>query len=433
VSVSVLFAPVCGTGETVELNASTALPPASVQKIVTSIAVLDLLGPDHRFTTSLLADQPPRDGVLDGNLYLRGGGDPFLVSERLWLFALDVGATGLKEVGGALVVDSTPVADLDSLRKAEKTDSPYAAPVATLGVNFNSLTFLVRPGARAGEPAAISMEPFPIPTVTVRGIVRTAPPDSTPGPVQAMGSGEGGDEGETWTFQGAVIAGSPPSRVYRACKNPAMLAAGTFAGFLRERGIQVPKVRAGAIPPGAVVIAEFASPSLGFLVRSMNLWSNNYMADLLLADMAEVPSAAAGAARVGAWLRERVGMGEIPRIVDGCGLSPANRISADQIVHLLLWAHGQEKVFPDLYASFPRPGGEGTLARRFAKGGVPSLRAKTGTLGDYGVSSIAGYVDRPSGERYAFCILQQASRETGLRVADLREREEAWLREFVAP
>jgi D-alanyl-D-alanine carboxypeptidase len=75
----------------------------------------------------------------------------------------------------------------------------------------------------------------------------------------------------------------------------------------------------------------------------------------------------------------------------------------------------------------------GTLERRFRNGPAPALRAKTGTLGDHGVSSIAGYVDGPDDRRYAFCILQQASAASGLRVSDLREREETWLREFVAP
>jgi serine-type D-Ala-D-Ala carboxypeptidase/endopeptidase (penicillin-binding protein 4) len=429
VAVTLLFAPVCGDGARVEVNPDLPLPPASVQKIVTSIAALDLLGPDHRFTTRLLGDRPPRGGRLEGNLYLQGGGDPFLVSERLWLLSREAGSTGLREVTGDLVVDGAPVADLDSLRLAERSDSPYAAPVSILGVNFNSLAFLVRPGDAAGAPAFAESTPFSIPGLAVRNLVRTVSADSTPGAVEANRSFDGATE--VWTLKGSVPAGSPPVTVYRACRRPDLLAGGILTGFLREAGISVSGVRAGHAPEGAPVIVEFASPSVGLLVRSMNVWSNNFMADLLLVDLGTDGSAASGAARLRSWLRERVGMDAMPIVVDGCGLSPSDRISAGQIVRLLSWAHGQEKVFPDLYASFPRPGGEGTLERRFKKGSVPSIRAKTGTLGDVGVSSIAGYVDRGDGTRYAFCIIQQARAGSGLRVADLREREERWIREFV--
>ncbi len=148
--VSVAFVPLCGGEGRVEFHPDLSLPPASVQKIVTSAAALDLLGPDHQFETRVLAGAPLRDGVLDGDLYVQGGGDPFLVSERLWLLAQEVAATGLRAVTGALVVDSRPVADLDSLRLAEGTDSPYAARVSSLGANFNSVSFLVRPAASTG-------------------------------------------------------------------------------------------------------------------------------------------------------------------------------------------------------------------------------------------------------------------------------------------
>ncbi len=371
-----------------------------------------------------------RGGILEGNLHLQGEGDPFLVSERLWLLAQEAAATGLREVRGALIVETRPVADLDSLRLAEKTDSPYAAPVTTLGVNFNSLVFLVRPAERPGDPAAIEVEPFALPNLSVKNQVITVRPDSTPGAIETVRTIEG--ETETWTLKGAVSAGSPPIRLYRACRNPALLAGGILKGLLEEEGIRVGAVQAGNAPENGTVIAALSSPSLGILVRSMNLWSNNFMADLLLADMGEAASGAAGAPRIRDWLRDRVGIVGAPVIVDGCGLSPGNRISARQIAQVLVWAHGQERVFPDLFSSFPRPGGEGTLARRFRNGAVPALRAKTGTLGDHGVSSIAGYVDAADGRRYAFCILQQAEPATGLRVADLREREERWLREFVA-
>jgi len=430
VSVSLLFEPVCGSGTRVALGDSVALPPASVQKIVTSTAALDLLGPDHRFTTRVRADQPVRGARLEGNLYLEGDGDPFLVSERMWLLAHDVAVTGLREVAGDLFVDAEVITDLQFIRAREETVSPYAAPVSRLAVNFNSLCFLVRPGTKTGVLASVVLDPFPV--AGVKSISRVTTVGSGPtAPLIALRVLNGARE--IWTLEGSIPVNTPPVRIYGATQSPAELAGGVFAGLLGEQGVTVRTVRVGKAPDGAAVIASLPSYSLGLLIRSMNLWSNNFMADLLLVDLGDSTSGSAGLARVRNWLGETVGMNPLPQIHDGSGLSPENRVSAAQIVRLLVWSHSREKIFPDLYASFPRPGGEGTLERRFQEGPAPGLRAKTGTLGETGVSSIAGYIDHPAAGRYAFCILQQASPDAGLAVSALRAREEVWLRDFETP
>jgi D-alanyl-D-alanine carboxypeptidase/D-alanyl-D-alanine-endopeptidase (penicillin-binding protein 4) len=426
VAVSICFAPVCGTGPRVALDGDRPLPPASVQKIVTSAAALDLLGPDRTFETRVRADGPIRAPRLEGNLYLEGDGDPFLVSERLWLLAQDLAATGLREVAGSLFVNAGRVADLDSIRAAERTDSPYASPVSLVGVNFNNLCFLVRPGPRAGAPAVVYPDPFPVEGVSIENQVRTGPGE----PLELIRTKL--KAGERWTLRGAVATGSPPERIYRAAGEPAPLAGSVLKGLLGEAGVTIGPVEEGRAPRDAPVVASLPSLPLGALMRGMNGYSNNFMADLLLADMGE-GSARAGVERVRGWLANVVGMQSLPTIRDGSGLSAANRISAQQIVDVLVWASRSERVFPDLYASLPRPHGSGTLERRFRVSAAPALRAKTGTLGDRGVSSIAGYVDTAAGERYAFCIIQQASPEAGLKVADLRAREEGWLRLFTEP
>jgi D-alanyl-D-alanine carboxypeptidase len=165
----------------------------------------------------------------------------------------------------------------------------------------------------------------------------------------------------------------------------------------------------------------------------MNCYSNNFMADLLLVSLGEVDGCGSGSERVREWFAERVGVSPPPTIIDGSGLSVRNQTTARQIVRLLIWAHGQERVFPDLFASMPRPGGVGTLQSRFKGSIPPALRAKTGTLGNQGVSGMAGYVDHPSEGRFAFCILQQASRPSKTTITELRMREEHWLHEFVTP
>lgn len=430
VSVSLLFEPLVGDGQTIAFQQYYLQPPASVQKLVTTAAALDMLGPDHTFMTELMADKPIRHGRLNGHLYLHGDGDPFLVTERMWLLAHEARVAGLREVQGALVVDADRVADLDLIRGGEDAERTYAAPVSRLAMNFNSLTFLIRPAEIVGSPAVVWLEPFPIPRVSIDARVRTGV-SGRGGGLKASRSRSG--EIDIWTISGTVAVDSPPRRIYRAAREPALLAGGILAGLLGQQGIEIDAIRHGKAPKYGLVIASLESLPLRSLVRSMNSHSNNFMADLLLVSLGEQGNGGSGCTRVEEWLDERVPVAPKPTVVDGSGLSVRNRTSAEQIVRLLKWAHGQEKVFPDLYASLPRPGGIGTLEKRFDDVEPPALRAKTGTLGDHGVSGMAGYIDHPTKGRYAFCILQQASAGSKVPIAQLRLREEDWLCEFVTP
>lgn len=426
VAVSVAFAPLEAGGTQVELDPGRLLPPASVEKIVTSAAALDIHGPSYHFTTRLSTDGTIRGDRIEGNLYLTGDGDPFLVSERLWLLARSIAARGIHTVTGDLVIGASRITDLDSIRTSERSDSPYTASVSLLAVNFNNVAFVIRPGTGAGEPATVLVDPFPVPGVAIANRLVTGARGSAATVSGAQSAG-------VWTFQGAIPADAPPTWVYKAAPSPSALAGSVLNGLLTQNGIQVAgRVREGLPPSSAVPVDSLQSLQLGALVRSMNGWSNNFMADLLLVTLGDGKSARSGLAEIRRWLRERPGIDPLPVIRDGSGLSVVNRISAADIVQILSWASREERVFPDLYASLARPREEGTLQKRFRSGPPIALRAKTGTLGDIGVSSIAGYVDLPAGRRYAFCILQR-SQDPNVSVADLRDREERWLRELVAP
>ncbi len=426
VTVSIAFEPLAGEDPSVEVDPNRPLPPASVEKLVTSAAAIDLLGPSHRYMTRLATDRAVRGARVEGNIYVTGGGDPFLVTERLWLLAHAVASHGIRAISGDLVVAAQTIADLDSVRSKEESASPYTAPVSLLAVNFNNVAFLVRPGGEPAAPAVVLFDPFPVPGLTLLNRATTGAAGSSP----TVGASRSGD---TWTVQGSVPIDSSPTWVYKAATNPALLAGSVLRGLLAQEGVEISgKIREGAASSATVPLDSLPSLELGTLARSMNEWSNNFMADLVLVSLGDGSSARSGIETVLRWLRERPGITDLPAIRDGSGLSVENRISAGAIVRILKWASREERVFPDLYASLARPGEEGTLQRRFRDGPAPALRAKTGTLGDHGVSSIAGYVDLPSGERYAFCILQR-SEDPQVGVSELRDREERWLREFVTP
>ena len=314
--------------------------------------------------------------------------------------------------------------------KGEEIDRTYAAPVSWLAVNFNSLAFLIRPGHLVGTPATVWIDPFPIPRISVEPNVRTV----RAGKATSL-SAKRIRRGQTdiWQVGGGIAVDSGPVRIYRAAREPALLAGGVLAGLFGQHGIEVKAIRQGSAPANGFVIASLESLPLGALIRSMNSHSNNFMADLLLVALGDSQTGRSGGRRVLECMAEHAPVGFTPTIVDGSGLSHRNRISAEQVVELLLWAQREERVFPDLYASMPRPGGPGTLKKRFEDVPAPSLRAKTGTLSDHGVSALAGYIDHPSQGRFAFCIIQQASPRSGVGIAQLRLREEDWLCEFVAP
>lgn len=430
---SICFARVGVEGPLLAREADRLLPPASVQKIITSVAALDILGPDLTLETRLVASRPLERGVLRGDLHLTGEGDPFLVSERLWLLAHDAAAGGLTSVEGRIVVDLAVESLLDSIRGGEDRESPYAAPVSTLGVNFNSISILVRPGGAPGEAARCVFDPCPIPEFGLICEVGTVPSE---GAASLEARRVTGEDEENWRVTGTIPMGSAPVRLYRATLRPDRTAAANIRCLLEREGVRV--TGGGATGPapegGGTVIARISSYPLGELIRRMNSYSNNYMADRLLLLLGGNGGGRSGTRRIDSWLRSLDLPGSPPDIRDGSGLDPKNRASARQITEILRWAEARERIFPDLFASFARPGGAGTMERRFRTTNPPlQMRAKTGTLGESGVATIAGYIDAPGGGRYAFCILQQAASGSGIKVADLREREERWLAEFSRP
>ncbi|MCC7144161.1 MAG: D-alanyl-D-alanine carboxypeptidase [Candidatus Eisenbacteria bacterium] len=163
----------------VSFHPDRPLIPASVTKLVTTSAALEAWGPRHLFHTQVWSDGRIRRGVLDGNLIVRGGGDPFLVTERLWLLAHELQLKGVTEVTGRLVIDLgafVPEAADTARLQREDSDRPYAAGLSPLTVNFNAITVRVEPGAGPGEAAFVGFDPFPCAYLRLVNRVRTGAP-----------------------------------------------------------------------------------------------------------------------------------------------------------------------------------------------------------------------------------------------------------------
>jgi D-alanyl-D-alanine carboxypeptidase/D-alanyl-D-alanine-endopeptidase (penicillin-binding protein 4) len=391
----------------VELNATMPRPPASTMKLVPTWSALELLGPAYAWKTRAWADAPVIKGVLKGNLYLQGGGDPLLTIERWWRFVTDLRQTGLRVIEGDIIIDQTRFAALDE-RPEDFDGKPWRTynvlPDALL-VNLQMADFVVRP-ADDGSGVEVAIQPFPAGLVVENRVVLTA--GRCAGRNRRILITSPDDALERIDVSGRLSSSCGPQTFRRAVMEPAEYAFGTFVTLWRQLGGEF---RGGMLraptPPAARLLLTQESLSMAEIVRVTNKYSSNMMArSLLLTIAAETSGTPATPAAGEASIKEMLaGRGlEFPELVigNGSGLSRDARISGDSMARLLIGAW-KSRFAPEFLASLALGGLDGTLRQRFEKMDDPSrIRMKTGTLKD--VSTIAGYVTGQSGRHYAVVV-----------------------------
>ncbi len=374
--------------------------PASVMKLPTTFAALDLLGPSYTWGTPVFAQGSVRNGTLEGNLYLRGSGDPTLVMEQLWLLLRRVQAHGISTIAGDIVIDGGAFAQAP--RDAGAFDGeplrPYNAAPEALLVNFKALVLSIVPDAAAGVArlqAAPPLAGFAIPATVPLAPAGTACSDwrgrmqlnvAQPAQLAFDGSFPASCGERTWSI-------APPE--------PELFAPRAVAGLWMQMGGRVTGVaRRGSVPVGLAPLFVHTSAPLSDAVQSVNKYSNNVMAQQIFLTLgvqrgnAGDPEAARQA--IQGWWAQRVGGANPPEFDNGAGLSREARISADAMARMLqrAWA---SPVMPELLASLPIVGVDGTL-RRSKSRAVGNGHLKTGSLRD--VVALAGYVVGADGQRW---------------------------------
>jgi D-alanyl-D-alanine carboxypeptidase/D-alanyl-D-alanine-endopeptidase (penicillin-binding protein 4) len=405
--VSIVVRDVADGTSLLELNPGTPRAPASTMKLLPTWAALDLLGPAYSWKTRAYADAPVVKGVLKGNLYLQGGGDPMLTIERWWRFINDLRQTGLRSIEGDIVIDQSRFTAQNE--RPEDFDGKFwrtynVLPDALL-VNWQSSDFTIRP-ADDGQGVDLAIQPFPeglivenrVQAVTGRCVGRNRQVSYQIEP----------ERPERVVATGRLSVSCGPQTQRLAIMEPAQYAWGTFVTLWRQLGGQF---RGGILraptPANARLLLTHESEPLSEIVRVTNKYSSNMMArSLVLAIAAEMngtpASTAAGEATIVGWLKTR-GL-EFPELVigNGSGLSREARMSADSMAKLLVGARAS-RFAPEFLTSLSLGGLDGTLQKRFQEVDDPSrIRMKTGTLRD--VSSIAGYVTGRSGRVYAVVV-----------------------------
>ena len=405
--VSVVVRDIASGATLVELNATVPRPPASTMKLVPTWAALELLGPAYTWKTRAWSDASVVKGVLKGNLYLQGGGDPMLTIERWWRFVSDLRQTGLRVIEGDIVIDQTRFAALNE-RPEDFDGKPwrtYNVLPDPLLVNWQSADFVVRP-ADDGKGVEVAIHPFPAGLVVENHVALSA--GRCAGRNRRIVITNPDENMERVSISGRLSSSCGPQTFRRAVMQPAEFAYGTFVTLWRQLGGEFKGgMMRAPTPPAARLLLTQESQPLAEIVRITNKYSSNMMARSLLLNVAAETSGTpategAGAASIKTMLASK-GL-EFPELVvgNGSGLSREARMSGDSMARLLVSAWNS-RYAPEFLASLALGGLDGTLKRRFGKMDDPSrVRMKTGTLRD--VSTIAGYVTGESGKHYAVVV-----------------------------
>lgn len=394
-------------------NASRPMNPASTMKLVTTYAALELLGPAHTWKTEVLADTGIDTGQLAGNLYLRGSGDPGLDLERFSQLLRQLRNRGLAEIDGDLVLDRSafnlPPHDPGAFDR-QPLRAYNTGPDALL-IDYKSLRITFLPETPAPEVAPSLRTFAENPAEGLRLENRVVLDDI---------ACNGWRERLRFTVDGSTITISGHysrqcgEKTFHLSPWPAnRQVEQLFRALWRELGGRFSgRVREGVTPAAATVLLTHESPTLAEIVRDINKWSNNVTARQVFLSLAATRPATPAEARkrVEQWLAARGVSGSV--LDNGSGLSSDERLSAEGLGKLLLSAW-KSPVMPELAASLPVAGRDGTMKKRLQES-VAAGRAhlKTGYLD--GVRAIAGYVLDRDGQRWVVVgILNDAQMKNG--------------------
>lgn len=405
------------SGEVVyEKNAHLRLTPASNTKLFTGAAALETLGPEYTFATELWSDGDMEDGKLDGNLYVKGKGDPTLTAKDLSELAVFLREKGIRKITGDVIADDTWYDDIrlsDGILWSQESEY-YASQVSALTVSpdqdYDAGTVLisVSPANKDGEPGKIEVTP----DNKYVEIVNRTKTGKTREEDELKVEREHGTN--RIIVEGKMEIDDPVSKSWIAVFEPTGLVTELFHQSLMKEGIRVQgsHTRIAETPGHAIRLYERSSMPLKELFLPFMKLSNNGHAEVLVKEMGKVVhgegSWEKGLDVVEAEMR-RLGVDiETIQLNDGSGMSSTNLIPANEISQLLYLVQ-EKKWFPEFLQSLPVAGNEkrfagGTLRHRMqgtnAEGNV---KAKTGTL--TGVSSLSGYVTTKDEEPLIFAMV----------------------------
>lgn len=406
------------SGATVfESKPGTSLIPGSVLKIITSAVALEMLGPDHTFKTIIgySGKIAPGSGRLDGNIIIKGGGDPVLGSENFrehykgfaerWVAAII--KSGIKKTEGQVITDDSyfDYRPVPSKWLWEDAGNYYGAGVYGLSVFDN--TYLIRFNTKDSSRRPLITAVYPEECRYELANRLAASGNQDKGFVFAA------PYTETGSLEGTIPEGSEDFILKAAVPDPPLLMARIIDNKLRDSGIRISgkpaTARARQIPPtGFTAVNEITSPPLKDIIRVLNHESVNLYAEHLVKELGRTfhdnGSTQEGLSVIMSFLKEKGILSGGLFMEDGSGLSPLNAVTSEQIVEILRYMRKESPNFDDYISSFPDPGKEGTMRNYFRDPlFTNTLKPKSGSMTR--VRGYAGYLTTLSGRNLAFCIL----------------------------
>ncbi len=394
-------------------NHDKKMIPASISKLVTAATSISQFPPGTKFKTSLWSTASVENGVLKGDLILRGGGDPGFVSETMWYLVNVFVRSGVKTIEGDLIVDDSLFDKLrfDPSRQKERVDRAYDAPTGAMSFNWNSVNVFVRPGAKAGEPARVFADPE-------NGYIQLKSKVETTGNGGKTSVEVDRDEatkgpGDVVVVSGKIALDSKEVVVYKNITQPDLWAGYNLRAFLQQRGIEIKgAIKNGTTPGQAKLMAEAESKPIQDALSDMNKFSNNYIAEMLTKNLAAAqnpPGTIEKGMKILNQYMEKIGVPSNQyELYNPSGLTRDNKASAYAFWRVLNDMKTQFRYQPEFLNSLPIAGIDGTLKNRM-KGSAAErwVRAKTGFL--TGVVSLAGYAGRSDGTVIPFVFIYNGS------------------------
>lgn len=386
-------------------------PPASVMKLLSTATALETLGADYRFSTYIEYSGSIRDGVLYGDLYVRGTGDPTLGSQKVgdrnflnkWVKAIR--EAGIHEIRGQVIADLSYF-DADAINPGwiwEDIGNYYAPGVYALSYMDNTMNIVLRSGP-VGSIADVQYTVPEVPGVQFDNHIRCT---------STMHDGayvHGAAYSYTRYLTGSVPSNQGSFGVQGDLPNPGLLLVQHLSDRLESAGISVqalPNYISEADRKSRTLIYTWQSAPLSEIIWETNTHSNNLFAESIFRTFGAnytQPCTIHNSAdfEIDYWSRRGVNL-RSARIVDGCGLAPQDAVSAEMWVQLLTYMY-RSKNRDAFYASLPVSGQSGTLRSLLPGTELDGrVHAKSGTIA--ATKNFAGYIELPNGKTWAFAVM----------------------------
>lgn len=398
------------TGEMLDMRQhGRPMPPASTLKAVTSIYALGRLGADFKFDTKVLADGVVVDSVLQGDLWLVGGGDPTLTSDGLGEIAKAVGEAGISSITGAFYVWADALPRSDRIDEDQPEVVAYNPSYGGLNLNFNRVHFEWIP---EGDEIEITMQARALKYSPETSVARMRMVDR-PGPVYEYLKGSAVDY---WSVARGSLGKKKGAR-WLPVRFPALYAGDAFRSVARLHGLKLPYPKVSDAKPVGRVVASGSSETLDRILTGMMRYSTNITAEAVgmaasLANGVPLANLVGSGSRMAGWAQTQFGTRRMT-FRDHSGLGYASEINAQDMVDILRQGEGCEGLMKSL--SVPDPGRSDGKPME----GVSAV-AKTGTLNF--VSSLVGYIYTKSGRKLVFAIFTADKQRRDSIPTELRER-----------